>query len=289
MSVAPSIVDTHVHVVARDEARYPLRPSGIGSQWFREHPVNAEEYHIIATAAGVERAVLVQAHGAYGSDNRYVLDALRVAPDRFVGVVIVDPADPDAVGQLRALAATPGCHGVRLFGIGVEAPVWFDGDVGIALWDTAVELDLRIVATLLAPELPRLATMLARHPGVPVVLDHCGFPDLRGGPPFAGVESLVELADHPGLHLKVTSHVLEGAGADAGALVEQLVAAFGAERLVWGSDYPQTHDRTYAELVALGRTACRGLPASDQARVLGENALRLWPALAPGAGASAST
>jgi predicted TIM-barrel fold metal-dependent hydrolase len=274
------IVDAHVHVVARDETRFPLRPSGIGSQWFREHPVTAEEYLATATAAGVDRAVLVQAHGAYGSDNTYVLDSLRVAPDRFVGVVIVDPADPAAPTRLRELAAVPGCHGVRLFGIGAQPPRWFDGDEGVALWDVAVERDLRIVATLLVPDLPRLAAMLARHPGVPVVLDHCGFPDLEDGPPFGGADDLLALADHPGLHLKVTSHVLEGAGPHAGAFVELLADRFGAERLVWGSDYPQTHDRTYAELVTLGRDACAGLSLPDQARVLGENALRLWPSLA---------
>ena len=279
------IVDTHVHVVARDEARYPLRPSGVGSQWFREHPVTAEEYLATATAAGVDRAVLVQAHGAYGSDNAYVLDALRVAPERWVGVVIVDPADPDPGARLRELAAVPGCEGVRLFGIGAEPPAWFDGDAGRALWDTAIDLDLRIVATVLTPDLPRLDAMLARHPGVPVVLDHCGFPELHGGPSFPGLEPLLALAEHPGLHLKVTSHVLEGAGAAAGAFVDRLVATFGAHRLVWGSDYPQTHDRTYAELVALGRDACAGLDPADQARVLGENALRLWPSL--GANASA--
>ena len=280
------IVDGHVHVVARDEVRFPLRPSGVGSQWFREHPVTAEEYLATATAAGVDRAVLVQAHGAYGSDNAYVLDALRVAPEHWVGVVIVDPADADAdaPARLRELAAVPGCEGVRLFGIGAEPPVWFDGAVGVALWDTAVDLDLRIVATLLTPELPRLDAMLTRHPGVPVVLDHCGFPDLHGGPEFPGLVPLLALAEHSGLHLKVTSHVLEGAGAAAGALVERLVATFGADRLVWGSDYPQTHDRTYAELVALGRAACAGLDPVDQARVLGENALRLWPSL----GANAS-
>ena len=70
------IVDTHVHVVAPDGLRYPLRPSGVGSQWFREHPVSAEEYAATAVAAGVDRAVLVQAHGAYGSDNSYVLETL---------------------------------------------------------------------------------------------------------------------------------------------------------------------------------------------------------------------
>jgi predicted TIM-barrel fold metal-dependent hydrolase len=281
------IVDTHVHVVARDETRFPLRPSGVGSQWFREHPVTAEEYLATAAAAGVERAVLVQAHGAYGSDNAYVLDALSVAPDRFVGVVIVDPTDPDPAARLRELAAVPGCRGVRLFGIGAESPAWFDGDVGAALWDTAIELDLRIVATLLAPELPRLVTMLMRHPGAPVVLDHCGFPDLHDGPPFASAGSLFALADHPGVHLKVTSHVLEVAGDTAGAFVERLVAVFGADRLVWGSDYPQTHDRSYLDLVALGRDACAGLSSADQARVLGENALRLWPSLSSGASASA--
>jgi L-fuconolactonase len=273
------IVDTHVHVVARDEARFPLRPSGVGSQWFREHPVTGEEYAATATAAGVERAVLVQAHGAYGSDNSYVLEALRVAPDRFVAVVIVDPTAEDAPAHLRELAAVPGCQGVRLFGIGAEAPVWFDGDAGAALWDTAVDLDLRIVATLLTPDLPRLGAMLARFPGAPVVLDHCGFPAVRDGPPFAGLAPLLALADHPGLHLKITSHVLEGAGAHAAALVERLAATFGVERMVWGSDYPQTHDRAYAELVALGCDACAGLAPADQARVLGENALRLWPSL----------
>jgi predicted TIM-barrel fold metal-dependent hydrolase len=269
-----------VHVVARDEARFPLRPSGVGSQWFREHPVTGEEFAATATAAGVDRAVLVQAHGAYGSDNSYVLDALSVAPDRFVGVVIVDPAADDAPAHLRELAAVPGCQGVRLFGIGAEPPDWFDGDAGEALWATAVDLDLRIVATLLTPDLPRLDAMLARFPGAPVVLDHCGFPDVHDGPPFVGLQPLLALVDHPGLHLKVTSHVLEAAGVHAPTFVERLAATFGSDRLVWGSDYPQTHDRTYAELVALGRDACVGLGADDQARVLGETALRLWPALA---------
>jgi L-fuconolactonase len=274
------IIDTHVHVIARDEARFPLRPSGVGTQWFRQHPVTVEQYLATATAAGVDGAALVQAHGAYGSDNSYVLDALHAAPERVVGVVIVDPTDPDPGARLRELAAVPGCHGVRLFGIGSEPPAWFDGDAGAALWDTAVDLDLRIVATLLAPDLPRVSTMLARHPDVPVVLDHCGFPDLRGGPSFPGLAPVLALAGHRGLHLKVTSHVLEAAGDDAPALVERLAATFGAERLVWGSDFPQTHDRTYAELVALGRDACAGLTESDRARILGGNALRLWPALA---------
>ena len=280
------IVDTHVHVVARDEARFPLRPSGVGSQWFREHPVSAEEYQLIATAAGVDRAVLVQAHGAYGSDNSYVLDALRVAPEHWVGVVIVDPTVPDPAARLRELAAVPGCAGVRLFGIGPTAPTWFDGDAGAALWAAAVDLDLRIVATLLTPELSRLDAMLARHPGVPVVLDHCGFPDLHGGPSFPGLDPLLALSDHAGLHLKVTSHVLEGAGAGAGAFVERLVATFGAGAASCG--VPTIRRPTTAPTRSWWRwdaTRCAGL---DPARSGGRAGRERPPALASARGASAS-
>jgi predicted TIM-barrel fold metal-dependent hydrolase len=278
------IVDTHVHVVAPDTGRYPLHPSGVGSQWFREHPVSAEEYIATARAAGVERAALVQAYGAYGADNRYVVDAVATAPERFVSVVIVDPGDPDPAATLHALAQERGVAGVRLFGIGAAPPTWFDDATGAALWTTAIELDLRIVATLLTPELPRLERMVAQFPDAPVVLDHCGFPDLAGGPPYRTAGSLFALADLPSVHLKVTSHVLEDAEArsvdGAAALVDRLATTFGPERLVWGSDYPQTHDRSYDQLVALGRGAAAVLRPADRDAFLGGNALRLWPALA---------
>ena len=277
------LVDTHVHVIAPDPARYPLRPSGVGSEWFRDHPVSVEEYLDTAARCGVDRAVLVQAHGAYGSDNTYVLDAVACAPSRVVSVVIVDPVHPDPAATLRELAEVPGCTGVRLFGIGPTAPEWFDGAVGDALWEVAEELGLRIVATLLAPELPRLRHMLVRFPDVPVVLDHCGFPDLSRGPSYAADAPLAALVGYPSLHLKVTSHVLEEAESrapgGAATFLERVHHDFGADRLVWGSDYPQTHDRSYAALVALGRTACAGLPPEDQERFLGANALRLWPEL----------
>ena len=65
----------------------------------------------------------------------------------------------------------------------------------------------------------------------------------------------------------------------AATFLERVHDDFGADRLVWGSDYPQTHDRSYAALVALGRDASAGLPPEDQERFLGANALRLWPEL----------
>jgi predicted TIM-barrel fold metal-dependent hydrolase len=59
----------------------------------------------------------------------------------------------------------------------------------------------------------------------------------------------------------------------------RLVAEFGAERIVWGSDFPQTHDRPYADLVALARDACANVQERDRDLVLGGTAVRLWPEL----------
>ena len=276
------IVDTHVHVVAADREAYPLHPTGVSLDWFREAPVTVERFLERMTAAGVDRAVLVQPMSAYGFDNRYVIDSARVYSDRLASVVIVDTAD-DPARRLRAMTAE-GVSGVRLFAIENPTLSRLDDANALPLWEVATELGLPIVVTILSGQLPELRAMLERFPEATVALDHCAFPDLSGGPPYEKAGDLFALATQPNVTLKVSSHLLEQAEAtgDACDLVDRLAAAFGADRLLWGSDYPQTHDRSYADLVELGRAACSRLPPADQRAFLGENALRLWPSLGGG-------
>ena len=207
------IVDTHVHVVARDEARFPLRPSGVGSQWFREHPVTGEEYAGDGDRGG--RRPRGAGAGARCVRERQRLRA-RCAPGR--ARPLRGRRDRRSRRRRRARAAPRARGGARVPG---RAPVRHRRRAaglvrrrrrGGALGHRRRPRPPRSSATLLTPDLPRLDAMLARFPGVPVVLDHCGFPDLHDGPPFAGLEPLLALVDHPGLHLKVTSHVLEAAG-----------------------------------------------------------------------------
>lgn len=274
------IVDTHVHVIAADHDRYPLNPTGVDTGWVRQAPVTVEEYADLMDGAGVRRAVLVQAYGAYGHDNRYAVDAAASRPDRFASVVIIDTDhDPDPAARLRAMAEHDGVGGVRLFAIAGAMAARLDDPRTYPLWEMAVELDLRIVVALLAPQLPQLKVLLRRFPEVPVALDHCGFPDVAGGPPYPGAAPLFELAPLSNLNLKVTCNLLEyvvTAGGDPRDLVERLAEVFGAERLLWGSDFSHTHDRPYSALVELGRFACSRLATAERRAFLGENALRLW-------------
>jgi L-fuconolactonase len=271
------IVDTHVHVVAADRERYPLHPTGISLDWFREAPVTVEEFLELMTAAGVDRAVLVQPMSAYSFDNRYVIDSARRHSDRLASVVIVDTLD-DPAGRLRTMAGE-GVSGVRLFAIRNPSLSRLDSPHALGLCEVAAELDLCVIVTILSNQFPELRAVLERFPDVTVTLDHCGFPDLSGGPPYAKAAALFELASVSNLNLKMSCHLLEQAEAagDPRDLVDQLAATYGADRLLWGSDFPQTHDRSYAELVELGHTACSRLSLGDQRRFLGENALRLWP------------
>jgi predicted TIM-barrel fold metal-dependent hydrolase len=52
-------------------------------------------------AAGVDKAVLVQASSAYAFDNSYVADAVAAYPERTTGVFSIDVIAPDAVASAR--------------------------------------------------------------------------------------------------------------------------------------------------------------------------------------------
>ncbi|MFN8025695.1 MAG: amidohydrolase family protein [Acidimicrobiia bacterium] len=260
------MIDAHVHVVAGDRDRYPVAPPGVGSRWFDEHPADADGFAEVSGPEGVERAVLVQAYGAYGTDNSYVLDAADAASDRFASVVVLASDDPALDARLDECVARPSFRGVRVFAIGDPAPNPLDHPGTRAIFAAARERGFPLVAATLPDGLDPLRALLRDFPDVPVALDHCG---------FAPAPVLRPLAAHDNLHLKVTAHVLEEA-IDPRLVVEELVASFGAARLAWGSDFPQVDDHTYGELVALGASACDGLTDTDRERVLAGTAEALW-------------
>lgn len=266
------LVDTHVHVISDDQSRYPLQPAALPGTWYRDAPVTADELLALMGGAGVDRAVLVQPMSAYSYDNRYTADSARAHPDRFASACIVDVDGPDAPGELDRWVTEQGMGGVRLFGITNPPATWLGEPRCAAVIERAARLGAPVSVLCLSDHLPRVRRTLEQFPDVPITLDHCAF----------DAEAVLELADLPNLHLKVTTTLLD-LSAEAGRVPQAVVAAladcFGADRLMWGSDFSQTHDRSYAELVAFGRDAVARLTEGEQHEVLGGTALRLWPAL----------
>jgi predicted TIM-barrel fold metal-dependent hydrolase len=264
------IVDTHTHVNCTDQARYPRSPRGVGSDWWRDDDHGARTLLAAMDAAGVDRAVVVQAVGPYGFDCRCAVDEAARAPDRLALVVAIDPAVPAPGRRLRELAAQAPLAGVRLFGLGTGTG-WLTDGTGAEVWEAAGSLGLTVVPVVMPPDVAAVGTLAAAHGGVAVAMDHAGFPDL----PLTDEAPVLALAALPDVHLKVSSHLLESAP-DPGAVLARLAEAFGAERLCWGSDYPQT-STDYGELLRLGRNAAAALPPAEGEAFLSGTATRLFP------------
>jgi L-fuconolactonase len=245
------LVDTHTHVISDDFARYPLQPAALPSAWYREAPVTAEQLLGLMDESGVDRAVLVQPMSAYTYDNSYAADSAAASPDRFSSVCIVDVADEAAPDRLEYWVKERGMGGVRLFTLTDPVATWLGEPAAAAVIERAVQLGASVTVLCLADQLPRLRRTLEQFPDVAVTLDHCAFDP----------GAVMDLAGHRNLRLKVTTTMLDMSaerGDDPAEVVAALADRFGADRLAWGSDFSQTHDRPYGELVEFARSLLAG-------------------------------
>ena len=279
------IVDTHCHIITDDVTRYPRGPiGGTQSGWATTRPVTADGMIERMDEAGIGQAVLVQATTAYGYDNSYVLDSRAQRPDRFIAVGTVDPLRPDAADNLAAVAGNGGLAGVRLFTSGSTVPTqgeWFAAPETYPFWDKATELGVTVCLQMrLGPATEQLHLLLNRFPSVHVLLDHMGYPDIAASPTDAG-EAVADLAVHPGLHLKLTHRNLErlhDVGAKASGFLDPVLAAFGANRIVWGSNLPAA-EQSLPELVALAQEVLADVPEPERLEIFAGTARRLYPSL----------
>ena len=278
-------IDIHPHVIANDEKRYPLAPlGGHQSDWSRTRPVTYEQMITAMDAAGVDKAALVQASTCYGYDNSYVAAAVAACPSRFTGVFSVDVLAPDAVEKMRHWR-DKGLTGMRLFTIGSTMETqadWIDDPKVYPAWKAADDLGLPICMQMSQTALPQLIAMVKRFPGAKVILDHLARPVLEDGPPYAAAASLFNLAQYPGIHLKVTPRVFtecRSGKATPESFFKKLVGEFGAARIAWGSNYPAS-EGPLSNLLAVARASVASLSQADQDWIFAKTAQSLYPALA---------
>jgi L-fuconolactonase len=279
------LIDTHSHVIATDTAKYPLAPLfGRQSQWSAEHPLDFPEMIAAMDEAGVDKTVLVQASSAYAFDNSYVADSVAAHPERFVGVFSIDVVAPDAVETMKHWLAR-GLSGMRIFTAGSTQPVqqnFFAEEGAFPAWRYAADNGISVCMQMQVKGLPLLETVLQRFPAVRVILDHFARAEATDGPPFAAAAPLFALSKYPNVYLKLTHRPIEQSTqgkATPESFLGKAVAEFGANRILWGSNFPAA-DPPLADLIALARKALSFLPQGDQDWIFCKTAQSLYPALA---------
>jgi predicted TIM-barrel fold metal-dependent hydrolase len=277
------VIDTHCHVISPDQAKFPRAPiGGKQSGWATTRPATAEDMLAGMDQAGIRQAVLVQATTAYGYDNSYILDCCRRWPERFIAVGTVDPLQPDAGASLPGSCGDGGLAGVRLFTSGSTVPTqgeWFAAPQAYDFWEAAGETGVTVCLQMrLGPATKQLISVLERFPAVRVLLDHMGYPDVAASTSRAARE-MAELAQYPGLYLKLTHRTLEpldAAGNGAIDFLDPVLSAFGAERIAWGSNYPAA-EQPLPELLALGKRVLDTVPPAAREVIFAQTARRLYP------------
>ncbi|MCC1494542.1 amidohydrolase [Cognatishimia sp. F0-27] len=279
-----TIIDIHPHVISPDTERYPLTPlGGTQSTWSSKHPITHEDLIAQMDAAGIEKAVVVQASTAYGHDNTYVAEAVAAHPTRLTGVFSVDVLAADAIEKIDYWMGR-NLTGLRLFTAGSTVQgqsTWLNDPASHPAWQYASDIGLPICVQMRPPGVPMLRDLVQRFPDAHVIIDHLARPELSDGPPYAAASGLWELAAFPGVHLKMTLRNIKAAESGQSTLpafMAHLMETFGADRVAWGSNFPAA-DTPLPTLVARAREAVAMLDKDQQEAILSGTALSLYPAL----------
>ena len=278
-----ALIDIHPHVISPDTTRFALSPiNDRQSDWSQERPVSYEGMIAAMDEAGVAKSAVVQASSAYAYDNSYVAAAVAAHPKRFTGVFSVDTMAPDAVDRMKHWMAK-GLTGLRLYTAGstMEQKLWFTDPKTYPAWSFAGEAGIPVCMQMRHKAFPQLTEMLGRFPKVRFIIDHLGRTEMADGPPYAAAAPLFDLARYPNVYLKVTHRNFEesrNGQATPETFFARLVAAFGANRIAWGSNFPAAK-QTLPELIALARASLGFLPQADQDWIFEKTALTLYPAL----------
>lgn len=269
------IADTHAHIYSPDEKAYPtiakpLRPPGGNA--------SVEDLHRTAKQNGVERACLIQTSTFYGFDNRYLADAAKANKSWAAGICTLNPDDTHSPGMLIHYAKNYNIRGMR----SIPARSRKLDDPGVrALWKAASGAGLVINVLVSRDKAEELDRLLAAFPKLRVVLDHCL--NLKAGPDYeTTLKAVLDLARHKNLHAKLT-FLATGSDqpfpcASMHDACLKIIDAYGAERCIWGSDFPNalwTPKVSYAEYLRLFADV---LPfgASAREQILGGTAKRLF-------------
>jgi L-fuconolactonase len=185
------------------------------------------------------------------------------------------------VETLDSLAAHPLFCGVRPMIQDIADDDWMLGAALSAGLRALCERSLTFDALVLPRHLPRLLRLLERHPDLRVVIDHAAKPEIAAGRFDAWAEDMAQLARQTGAFCKLSGLVTEAEKAwrpaDLRPYVAHLLECFGAERVMWGSDWPvvelaggfeRWREASLGLLEALGD--------AESAAILGGNAARFY-------------
>ncbi len=230
---------------------------------------------------GIDATVAVQARQSLEETAALLQYAAQY--DFIRGVVGWVPLADRAIGDvLDRLASDRKLKGVRHVVQGEPDPAFLEGaafNAGIAaLTERGLTYDLLVKAG----QLPATIAFVDRHPAQKFVLDHIAKPVVAGAPPADWKRDLKRLAERPNVLCKFSGVVTEVPEYIwSGDLLEPYfditLEAFGASRLMFGSDWPVCLlASSYARWLDFVAACAARLSTTERAALFGGNAIAFY-------------
>lgn len=235
-------------------------------------------------AAGIRATVVVETVDS--AEETAELLSLADTDPHVAGVVgWVDLTAPDVAAEIERLRG--GVGGGHL--VGVRHQVQSEPDTGWLLRDD-VGRGLRALGSagltydfvVTADQLPLVIKAVRRNPDVRFVLDHAGKPRIAAGEIDGWRRDVAELAAHQNVAVKLSGLVTEADPtcwtiAQLRPYADALLDTFGANRVLFGSDWPVCLlAAAYGDVVSVADQLVASLTPVERAGVFGGNALRWY-------------
>lgn len=264
-SVSIPIIDTHIHLFDTARAQGVPWPDQKDAVLYK--PALPGRYRRLIQGLGVVGAIEIEC-SPWLEDNQWVLDVAAGDPIIVGTIGDLEPAHPQFRGQLERFARNPLFRGIRY------GNLW-GRDLGAELHKPEFIAGLKMLAAAglvldTANPTPQLiadvARLTDRVPDLRIVMDH--LPQVN--PATAGLR---ELGKRPQIYAKV-SGVLRRVGNRVSFhtdfyrdRLDAMWDIFGAERLIYGSDWPNSDSLgTYAQVLQLveGYFHTKGAAAAER-------------------------
>lgn len=271
-------LDAHAHFFM------PGFVAGLPESCRRVEPDEITLYHAYASQHNVEAVLAVGYEGQpwAAGNNAYLVELLDARP--WIRPVAFT-AEPAAL-TIRQLEhwAKQGFVGLSMYLFdGLETQL---SQVDDAIWRWLTDHAWLISVNASGDTWSAWQPILTRYPSLRILAAHLGLPPAHATAPSTdeaagALASLLALAGYPGVNIKLSGlYALSEPAHDyphaaAWRYVEVLLAAFGVERLLWGSDFsPALEHVSFAQTVDVV-THLPGLSTSEREAIWGGNLRRL--------------
>ena len=285
-----TVVDAHLHLFESISEQYPRDVFPGLTPPERRAPM--DEYFGHMERAGVDKAVIV----GISHHDEYLREVVATRPDSFAIVGVQDVSAGDQLANYRERRQATPFQGFRLFNLDPDPTQPADqiemfpvleqmAADGVKLWFYATEEQVLL-----------LDRVLEHLPDLTVVINHLGFcpsiwdeirADEWGRPRFSlalppeSLKTIEVIAARPNVYVHLSGQYAftqePYPHPDLQPVVDAIYGIFGAERMLWASDYPWiAAEPGYPEQLALVDHYLPNLSEADRDAIRGGNAMRLF-------------